>query len=857
MNRHEPVRLPELSETSIRWAVGMFCAFIGAFMLVAPNQFTGRAFAPVSGYRAGWALVALTAGVALLSVAVLRVQRRTLLAAHGLACVVLLSLSLGLAQSRSWIGVLSYVALAGGILAAARPRMRPTGDLLSVAMGCIGLLTGVMVALFPDSIHQPFGRHRSFLLLVGLAMAVTGPLLIYVQLRPPASRRWLQAAHLAAGGSLVVFGIVPAGPPPSWIGISLYLGIGSAIALLPWLREWTAGIDTSALRARLSLALAVATSLSLISAVAVSTTQEARLATFQATDTIAVEARSVAQNVRDYIALNGARATAVAALAGRLPLAAEPQAQLLVASRKGYPDTAGLLLAADDGTVIASDGGAALGNGTLRQVIATVHERPGIAVQLALDRLTGRTLLLEATPVAPPAGSPVAAGGDGRGDAVVVMALDPLALGERILREGSLVSLADGGGNLIATRNDSGVALDLPHGWDLPAETAPEVSSNRLAAIAPVPDFPWKVAVERPSEAALAGVDRGRDLAFSLLLVVLPLALAGGILTARRITRPLDTLADAVDELTAGNPWAPLEHSDIGEVERLSAAFREMRDRLATRTAESERLARELLARAETLADNDRRKDEFLAMLAHELRNPLGAISTAAYILGAGRPPEAVASRSVATIQRQSQHLARLVDDLLDVSRITLGKVELQRVALDLRAVIAEVVETTRPLAEARRHQLSVALPDTPLPVLADATRLEQVLANLVRNAIKFTEPAGRIEIVATGAGDRAVVRVRDSGAGIAPELLPRVFDLFTQGQQGLDRSVGGLGIGLTLVRSLAELHGGGVGVASDGPGRGSEFLVWLPLLPAGTPLAASTPLRTAAAGGGASAREP
>jgi signal transduction histidine kinase len=255
-----------------------------------------------------------------------------------------------------------------------------------------------------------------------------------------------------------------------------------------------------------------------------------------------------------------------------------------------------------------------------------------------------------------------------------------------------------------------------------------------------------------------------------------------------------------------------------------------MRDRLALRTAESERLATELRARAEALAETDRRKDEFLAMLAHELRNPLGAISTAAYILGQLRAVEPPVVRSAAVIQRQTQHLVRLVDDLLDMSRITRGKVELRRIPLDMGDVMRQALETTRPLAEARQHQLVVSLPVEPLPVIADPTRLEQVFANLIRNAVKFTEPGGRIEVDVERRGEQALVRIGDTGVGIAKDLLPRVFDLFTQGQQGLDRSSGGLGIGLTLVRSLVEMHGGRVTVHSEGPGQGSEFVILLPL---------------------------
>ena len=195
--------------------------------------------------------------------------------------------------------------------------------------------------------------------------------------------------------------------------------------------------------------------------------------------------------------------------------------------------------------------------------------------------------------------------------------------------------------------------------------------------------------------------------------------------------------------------------------------------------------------------------------------------------------------RAVAVVKRQVQHLVRMVDDLLDVSRITRGKVELKREPLDLVDVVRQAIESTRPLVEARGHALEVALPPRPLPLSADLTRLEQVLSNLLRNAAQFTAPGGRIAVSAAVEGGSAVVRVCDDGAGIAPELLPRVFDLFTQGEQGLDRAGAGLGIGLTLVKRLVELHGGEVEARSGGIGEGSEFVVRLPFLaaPVGAPV--------------------
>jgi signal transduction histidine kinase/CheY-like chemotaxis protein len=221
-----------------------------------------------------------------------------------------------------------------------------------------------------------------------------------------------------------------------------------------------------------------------------------------------------------------------------------------------------------------------------------------------------------------------------------------------------------------------------------------------------------------------------------------------------------------------------------------------------------------------------RAKDEFLAMLGHELRNPLAPIVTALKLLRnrAGREiaPE------LQVIERQVRHVARLVDDLLDVSRITRGRVTLSCTPIDIADVVRKGVEIAAPLVEERRHVLSVSVPRG-LLVEGDEVRLAQVVANLLTNAAKYTPPGGRIDVRAARAADGVELVVRDNGIGIAPELLPRVFDLFVQGRRGLDRSEGGLGIGLTIVRRLVEMHHGKISVASAGVGRGTEVTVRLP----------------------------
>jgi len=227
----------------------------------------------------------------------------------------------------------------------------------------------------------------------------------------------------------------------------------------------------------------------------------------------------------------------------------------------------------------------------------------------------------------------------------------------------------------------------------------------------------------------------------------------------------------------------------------------------------------------------DRQKNEFLSMLAHELRNPLAPIRNANEVLRqrATDPSRVLWAQGV--IDRQLTHLVRLVDDLLDVSRLTQGKIRLELAPVELADVVAQAVESARPLIDQFRHELDIRVPGHPLQLLGDKARLTQVITNLLNNAAKYTDPGGHITLSLEPASGSALIRVRDTGIGIAPDLLPTVFDLFTQANRSLDRSQGGLGIGLTLVQRLVELHNGSVEAHSEGLGRGSEFVVRLPTL--------------------------
>ena len=225
----------------------------------------------------------------------------------------------------------------------------------------------------------------------------------------------------------------------------------------------------------------------------------------------------------------------------------------------------------------------------------------------------------------------------------------------------------------------------------------------------------------------------------------------------------------------------------------------------------------------------DHRKDEFLAMLSHELRNPLAPIINAVHLLRLQQNEDPVQRQARTIIERQVGQLTRLIDDLMEVSRLTSGRINLHEERLSLNGVVEHAIETVRPLIDAQHHTLNLTLSPTPIWLYADAARIEQVVVNLLTNATKYTDEGGTIWLVVEQLGDMAVLTVRDTGIGIAPELLPHVFDLFTQGERSLDRSQGGLGIGLCLVQRLVEMHHGSVEVKST-PGEGSEFVVRLPV---------------------------
>jgi signal transduction histidine kinase/ActR/RegA family two-component response regulator len=337
----------------------------------------------------------------------------------------------------------------------------------------------------------------------------------------------------------------------------------------------------------------------------------------------------------------------------------------------------------------------------------------------------------------------------------------------------------------------------------------------------------WSVGFAIPTELVYGPVRHAAFIAIGGLLVVLALAMGLALWLSRRITHPMAQLADA-----AGT----MGHS--GTVASTGTRLRELAElEHALNTASAGILARdrELRQQASDLQAADANKRQFLAVLSHELRNPLAPLMNGLAILKLRSDPQ-TATRTHAMMERQIGQLRRLIDDLLDVSRIDRGKLELRMERIAIDAVVRAAIETAKPSLEAKQHALVVRYAREPLYVEGDAVRLGQVIANLLNNAAKFTPPAGRIDIETRADGSHAVVCVRDNGIGFPPEEGARIFDSFVQLDTSRSQAAGGLGLGLTLVRALVQMHGGRVDATSDGSGHGAQFTVRLPL--AGAPAA-------------------
>jgi signal transduction histidine kinase len=405
-------------------------------------------------------------------------------------------------------------------------------------------------------------------------------------------------------------------------------------------------------------------------------------------------------------------------------------------------------------------------------------------------------------------------------------------------------------GGLLFGNADGSLWTDLTREVEGPADPSTDRYRKNgreyLTASRAIAGTPYMFLVEFPLVSVLAPLRTlARDYAIIGGVLVL-IGLAAGWWANSRITRPLTELTRAAETITAGHrPGAPpngrggpAPRGD--ELVRLQSAFQTMaesvwqaRSELEHQVQERTQAVKDLQASEEALRLADRRKDDFLAMLAHELRNPLAPIRNAVHIFKVKNPADADLQWSRDVIERQVGQMSRLLEDLLDVSRISHNRLELRLQRVDLRSVLASAIETSRPFIDGAGHELRVRIPPEPLALEADPVRLAQVFSNLLNNSAKYSIRPGEIRVTASVRDSRLAVEVEDDGMGISAEAMPYIFDMFTQAAPGHDYSRSGLGIGLSLVKGLVGLHNGSVTAESPGPGRGSRFTVWLPLAPA------------------------
>ena len=479
--------------------------------------------------------------------------------------------------------------------------------------------------------------------------------------------------------------------------------------------------------------------------------------------------------------------------------------------------------------------GAALPNVGAEQDIlhAMRSQRPHVS-NLLLGSVSGHPVVRVHVPVVR----------DGRLRYLITATLSPASLAAVLQQDANeheaVTTVVDRNGVAVARTRDAErwVGRRLPSAM-MPRTTGPSIATTAVdgrheyvaAKLAARSGFTVLVAV--PASAVSVSLQQPVWLLTGIAAVTLIAALVVSTLLARRIARPILGLATDVNAIGSGEPAPAARRSGLAEVDVVQHALVD-----AARTAEDRAVERERRVAAEsahereqtlraTAEDANRRKDEFLAMLGHELRNPLGAMTSAMAVLDRPDAPPPGAARARAILARQMRHLTKILDDLLDIGRITTGKITLHREPVDVRRVVERAVEQVAARHDGIRRR--IAFRGEPAWALADVTRLDQVVTNLLTNALKYTPAEAGVEVSVRADADAAVVEVRDEGVGIAPEILPHVFDLFFQADRTADRSQGGLGIGLTLVKRLVELHGGRIEARSEGLGRGSTFTVRLP----------------------------
>jgi two-component system OmpR family sensor kinase len=842
----------------ISWVAAAFALLVGATMVFVPYEFQTRLFRSVYPSIRTLGLGFLAAGLGLVFGSAWGrrgAARWADLAARFLFVAVLSVLWWQVSiRPGALTGAVAYPLLIVAVLLELSPQFAGGKLFRAFVTLMAGCFTGLMWLFPSDFPTRIFGQVSEVLRpLGGLSLAMAGGFILLR--RSFAAERWLYLGFAGLMGYLAFC----LGRRGSWTGLELYLVVGAAsllVAAAPHVPR-VFNLNTKLLRG-----MVVAGLLPLIAVGGLSSYFAQRELESTLRADIAHATAADADQLGQELARTRTRLVELASRDALLKASLARDADFLQFTLERLRDEEPLLeqifVHDRDGNRWASSGGSAVGrNFAQREYHRRAVEQEEVYLSTPFKGGAGGPIAVIAVPIKD---GRVVRGVLGGALSLRLMGMSggraAAAYRMRLIDRRDLRVLRDsGGGALLAEANLPPEVVARAHAQRPGTlETFDADDRRLLVAHAPVPGSDWVVIASQEVASAYRPLTRvSVVVGVSVILAgILASLLARGL--ARHFSRRIGAVTGAAQALAEGDlSRRATPGDDPDEVGTLSRVFNDMADRLERSQAQLEQMNGELRlaleARGElmeALRRADRRKDEFLAMLAHELRNPLAAISGAVEAIdrrgnGNGHDSASAAARDRAVARlgeigrRQIRHLAHMVDDLLDVSRITSNKITLRREPLDLRRSVESALDGTRSLAEARGQTLEVRIPGEPVMVEGDGTRLEQIFCNLLHNAVKYTHDGGviRVElsrVQAEGTGTPlAQLVVSDNGRGISPQLLPSIFDLFVQGDITIDRSEGGLGLGLTLVRRLTEMHGGQVRAASPGAGRGSTFTVQLP----------------------------
>ncbi|MBD1913959.1 MULTISPECIES: ATP-binding protein [unclassified Leptolyngbya] len=968
----QPIRIDTL-----QWFIGIYIVVRGMLMLMLPHTLKTHVFVAIQAqlpWLGAWQVIA---GVTLIMAITLLPRRLFLMAAHLMVAFALFQVARGHFLANTWTALVDFSLLGIGIAIAPlipsswRLSLPRQIDLFAFIMATRSLLDGLIVLApfnpqFEAHLYDPV---RPYLLWYGIGYLVGGLALFAAYFYPKTPPWCFRCAHLIAGGVMWAWTIGLGAP--TWNSVLYYGGLGSLLALLPWLSPWLRRVDPGSLQTQLAVTLVSVVVLPLLTAVTLVTLPQEQTVIQQALALQQTLAKALSQDIASYVSLHRAAVHALAQQPNLASMSPTEQRNFLRLINQTYTDFVVLATYDAGGNAIARSDNRPLGPSIAdRSSFQTARRTGEPTLSIRVGRVIGKPVFVFLSPL-------YTRNREFAG--VVSGAIEATEVTKQLVETSGTANLkaylVDDLGRVVAHPNTALVnefadysasppvaAVLNPttgyggiHYWDS--------SSWQLAGYAHVPKLGWGVIVERPVADVLRALNTRRNRDFVTLIIIATIALLIGLLIARRLTKPLSTLAYATEQLALGDRQAPLPRSRITEVAHLSHAFGTMRDRLIARTAERDQaevelrqseakmrrlvesnvigviladlngsvleandaflqiigytredlrcnrigwktmtppefraisqhsvhelktqgvctpfekeyirkdgsrvpvlmgcalieeasnqvigfvldlterkqmeqereqlLTRERLAREQAESAN-RIKDEFLAVLSHELRSPLNPILGWAKLLQTREFDKPTLQKAFATIERNANLQSQLIEDLLDVSRILRGKLSLTMVRIDLASVIQASIETVQAAAFAKNITIQTQLDTQAGHVLGDKTRLQQIVWNLLSNAVKFTDPAGRIEVCLTQVGSDALITVQDTGRGISQEFLPYVFDYFRQADSTTTRRFGGLGLGLAIVRHLVELHGGTVWAESAGEGQGATFTVKLPVL--------------------------